>query len=142
MVELQRSDIDVVATDAASPACLGDEDLLDPAATRSHALHRALRTAVEGSAAGSDELSPPVPGALSRDRGRALARPGVHSGGDRCAGQYATVDGCFPSSRAIDSMERPAVSCASSQSRSMIRTLVRVSDGEAALLQAVADAVE
>src|SRR5215210_8815663 len=70
MVELQRSDIDVVATDAASPACLGDEDLLDPAATRSHALHRALRTAVEGSAAGSDELSPPVPGALSRDRGR------------------------------------------------------------------------
>src|SRR4051795_2479543 len=56
--------------------------------------------------------------------------------------QYPTVDGCLPTSRAIDSIERPATSWVSSQSRSMTRTLVRVSDGLLALLQAVTDRVE
>ena len=43
--------------------------------------------------------------------------------------QYATVDGGRPTSRAIDSTERPASSWAASRSRSTTRTLVRVSDG-------------
>src|SRR4051794_7273386 len=44
--------------------------------------------------------------------------------------QYETVDGCLRSSRAIASIESPASSRAASQSLSMGRTLVRVSDGK------------
>src|SRR5262245_44300902 len=50
------------------------------------------------------------------------------------------VEGARPVSRAIDSIDLPASSRCSSHSRSMTRTLVRVSDGRSA--QPVADLVE
>jgi hypothetical protein len=44
---------------------------------------------------------------------------------------YATVDGERPTSRAMDSIERPDSSCDLSQASSMTRTLVRAADGTA-----------
>src|SRR3954449_11450409 len=45
--------------------------------------------------------------------------------------QYATVDGLRPTSRAIDSIERPCASWDASHCASTIRTLVRTADGTA-----------
>src|SRR5215208_6924450 len=73
MMEVKCADVDVIAADAASPARLLHQDLLDPATVCRDALRGASRTSVEASRTRSDVVGPAVGGALPENR-RCLLR--------------------------------------------------------------------